>query len=125
MNFIRFQLLLILVFSLIPLNGVLASGARIETIEGEVFTIKDFSMEGRRHFSLDYKGATTNLDWSDIASFKIRQIGSNFWVEVHLLDGKKEVFRIRQIFQYLENILKRLNLGLCLILNKSSHQEEQ
>jgi hypothetical protein len=100
MNSLRLQLLLILVLFLIPLNSVFASSARIETIDGEVFTIKDFSMEGRQYFSVDHKGATTTLDWNDIASFEIRQVGSNFWVEVRLLDGKKEVFRIRQSFPF-------------------------
>jgi hypothetical protein len=91
----RLLIIFILLF-LVPV-GVYAIDARVETTDGEVFTIIDFSMEGRQHFSVDYKGATTALDWKNIASFEVKQVGSNFWVEVHLLDGKKEVFGVRQV----------------------------
>lgn len=95
----RLLLMMITLVILTPLGGY-ALNARVETTDGEVFTIIEFSMEGRQHFSVDYKGATTTLDWKDIASFEIKQAGSSFWVEVHLLDGKKEVFRGRQMFPF-------------------------
>lgn len=81
---------------LVPV-GVYALDARVETKSGEVLTIKDFSMDGRERFSVDYKGAITTIDWKDIASFEIKQVGPNFWVEIQLLDGKKEILRIRQM----------------------------
>jgi len=85
------------ILSILLTNSVQAIDARVETTDGEVFTIIDFSMEGRQRFSVDYKGATTTLDWKNIASFEVKQVGSNLWVEVHLLDGKKEVFGVRQV----------------------------
>ena len=94
--------LLITLLILTPL-AVYAFNARVETIDGEVFPIKDFSMEGRQRFSVDYKGAITTLDWKDIASFEIKEIGSNFWVEVQFLADKKETFRIRQVSPFRGN----------------------
>jgi len=100
MKSLPFQTLLILVLLFIPFNGVLALNARVETIDGEVLTIKDFSMEGRQHFYVDWKGGTSTLDWKDISSFEIMRIGQNCWVEVLLPNGKKDSFQVRQLFSF-------------------------
>ncbi len=92
-------LIVIVLLILVPVT-VFALNARVETTDGEIFTVKDFSMEGRQNFSVDYKGAVATVDWKDVASFEIRQWASSFWVEVDLSDGKKETFRIRQMFPF-------------------------
>lgn len=97
MKTFKFISVLIFILILFPLTGIHAMNARVETTDGEVFNIKDFSMEGRQRFSVDYRGAMTTLDWKDIDSFEIKQVGSKFWIEVRLIDGKKELFGIRQM----------------------------
>lgn len=100
MNSLRFQLVLILVLFLLQLNSVLALNARIETIDGEVLMIKDFSMEGKRNFYVEQKGGTSTIDWKDITSFEVMRIGQNYWVEVLLLNGKKDSFKVRQFSSF-------------------------
>jgi len=89
--------LLLITLVILTSGAVYALDARVETTNGEVVTIKDFSMDGRHRFSVDYKGEMTTIDWKDMASFEIKEVGPNFWVEVQLLDGRKEVLKIRQM----------------------------
>lgn len=88
------------VFILMFISNTLALNARIETIEGEILTIKDFSMDGKRHFYVDWKGGTSNLDWKDIESFEIMRVGQNYWLEVLLRNGNKDSFKIRQFSSF-------------------------
>jgi hypothetical protein len=94
------RLLLVIMLLILAPVGVWALNARIETIDGEILTIKDFSMEGKRHFYVDYKGGTSTLDWKDIDSFEIMRIDQNYWVEVLLLNGKKDSFKLRQFSSF-------------------------
>ena len=95
------KLLFTLILMLVTIPSVLfGMNARIETMEGEVLTIKDFSMEGRRHFYIEWKGGTSTLDWKDITSFDIIRIGPNYWVEVLLSSGQKESFKVRQFYSF-------------------------
>ena len=94
------RLLLVITLLILAPVGVCALNARIETIDGEILKIKDFSMEGKRHFYVDYKGGTSTLDWKGIDSFEIMRIDQNYWVEVLLLNGKRESFKIRQFSSF-------------------------
>ncbi|MFB3885591.1 MAG: hypothetical protein ACE144_10215 [Thermodesulfobacteriota bacterium] len=87
-----FALLLIFVIP-VPL---IAFNARLETIEGEVFQINDFSMDGRWTFSVDQGGGIGRVDWKDISSFEIKQAGATYWIEVQFATGKKDTLRLRQ-----------------------------
>jgi hypothetical protein len=72
-----------------------ALDARVETIDGEVLSLSDFSMDGRRTFSVDQAGGIGRVDWKEITSFEIKQVGERYWVEVQLESGKKENYSIR------------------------------
>jgi len=85
---------------LCPFGNVLAFNARIETIDGEVLTIKDLTMEGKRHFYVEWKGGTSTLDWKDITSFEIMRMGQHYWIEVLLLNDKKDSFKVRQFSSF-------------------------
>ena len=100
MKNIKLLSFLTIIFILAPFSNTLALNARIETIDGEISTIKDFSMEGKRHFYVDYKGGTSTLDWKDIDAFEIVRMDQNYWVEVLLLNGKKDSFKIRQFSSF-------------------------
>lgn len=100
MKNIKFISFFIIISILATITNTLALNARIETSDGEILTIKDFSMEGKRHFYVDYKGGASTLDWKDIDSFEIMRTGQNYWVEVLLLNGKRESFKIRQISSF-------------------------
>jgi len=100
MKKITFLSFFVFIIFLVPFSNVLALNARIETVDGEVLTIKDFSMEGKQHFYIDWKGGTSTLDWNEIASFEIMGIGQPYWVEVLLLNGKKDSFRVRQFSSF-------------------------
>jgi len=76
--------------------GVFAFDARLETVDGDVYQITDFSMDGRRTFSIDQEGGIGRLDWKELSSFEIKQSGSNYWVEVQFTTGKKDTLRLRQ-----------------------------
>lgn len=89
-----------LVFILAAISNTLALDARIEAIDGETLLVKDFSMEGKRHFYVDWKGGTSTLDWKDITSFEITRVGQSYWVEVLLLNEKKDSFKIRQFSSF-------------------------
>ncbi len=80
---------------LIP-AGLCAFNARIETIEGVVLEVSDFSMDGRRAFSIDAPGGIGKLDWKDLSSFEIRKVGPDYWVDVQYVSGKKESYNLRQ-----------------------------
>lgn len=100
MKNIKFISFFIIIFILATISNTLALNARIETIDGEILTIKDFSMEGKKHFYVDWKGGTSTLDWKDIDSFEIMRIDQNYWVEVLLLNGKKDSFKVRQFSSF-------------------------
>jgi len=100
MRKITFLSFFTVVFSLAAISNTLAFNARIETIDGETLLVKDFSMEGKRHFYVDWKGGTSTLDWKDITSFEITRVGHNYWVEVLLLNDKKDSFKIRQFSSF-------------------------
>jgi hypothetical protein len=100
MKNIKWLSFLIIIFIIAPFRSTLALNANIETIDGEISTIKDFSMEGKRHFYVDYKGGTSTLDWKDIDSFEIIRIDQHYWVEVLLLNGKKDSFTVRQFSSF-------------------------
>lgn len=100
MKNIKLLSFLTIIFILAPFSNTLALNARIETTDGEISTIKDFSMEGKRHFYVDYKGGTSTLDWKDIDSFEIIRMDQNYWVEVLLLNGKKDSFKVRQFSSF-------------------------
>jgi hypothetical protein len=87
-------LLIMMLFILVPLQGY-AFSARVETVDGEILTLDDFSMEGRRTFSIDEMGGIGRLDWKEIAAFEIKQVGQRYWVEVQYGNGKKETFSLR------------------------------
>jgi len=88
-------ILAILIFLLIPAE-VFALNAHVETVEGLVIEVSDFSMDGRRAFSIDSIGGIGKLDWKDLSSFEIRKVGSDYWVDVQYVTGKKESFNLRQ-----------------------------
>ena len=88
-----------ILFVLAPVIGY-GLNARVETIDGGTFDIRDFSMDGRHRFSVDHKGTPTTIDWSDIVSFELKQVNADFWVEVRTVDGKKEAFRMRQMSSF-------------------------
>ena len=100
MKNIKFLSFFTIIFILAPINNTWALNARIETIDGEILTIKDFSMEGKRHFYVDWKGGTSTLDWKDIDSFEINRIDPNYWLEVLLRNGKKDSFKVRQFSSF-------------------------
>jgi len=91
----RKVLLVMTLLFLVPLDGY-AFSARVETVDGEILTVADFSMEGRRTFSIDQGGGIGRLDWKEIAAFEIKQVGSRYWVEVQFANGKKDTFSVRQ-----------------------------
>ena len=93
-------LVLMTLFPILVASPVLALNAQVETTDGQAFTVEDFSMEGRQSFSADYKGAVATVNWKDLSSFEIRQWDSSFWVDVDFSNGKKETFRIRQMFPF-------------------------
>lgn len=84
-----------LFFVLIPV-GLFAFNAHIETIEGLTIEVSDFSMDGRRAFSIDGPGGIVRLDWKDLTSFEIRKEGSDYWVDVQYVTGKKDSYNLRQ-----------------------------
>jgi hypothetical protein len=104
MKSIKFLSFLIIILILAPFSDTLALNARIETIDGEILTIKDFSMDGKRYFYVDWRGGTSTLDWKDIDSFEIMRIDQNYWVEVLLLNAKRESFKIRQFSSFRQRI---------------------
>jgi sporulation protein YlmC with PRC-barrel domain len=82
-------------FVLVP-SLLFALDARLETVDGDIYQITDFSMDGRRTFSIDQEGGIGRLDWKEISSFEIKQVGANYWVEVQFTTGKKDTLRLRQ-----------------------------
>ncbi|NWF92319.1 MAG: hypothetical protein HXY46_05345 [Syntrophaceae bacterium] len=88
------------VLSLAAISNPLAFNARIETVDGETLLVKDFSMEGKRHFYVDWRGGTSTLDWKDITSFEIMRVGQQYWIEVLLSNDKKDSFRVRQFSSF-------------------------
>jgi hypothetical protein len=91
----KFLLSLILAMVIIP-SIVYGIDAKVETVEGDVFQIRDFSMDGRRTFSIDQGGGIGRVDWKEITSFEIKQVSGNSWVEVQFTSGKKDTLRLRQ-----------------------------
>ena len=65
----KFLLSLILAMVIIP-SIVYGIDAKVETVEGDVFQIRDFSMDGRRTFSIDQGGGIGRIDWKEITSFE-------------------------------------------------------
>lgn len=87
-------LLVMILLILAPLDGY-AFSARVETVDGEILAVDDFSMDGRRTFSIDEMGGIGRLDWKDIAGFEIKQVGQRYWVEVKFGNGKNDTFSLR------------------------------
>lgn len=85
----------VVMFVFLP-SFLFAIDARLETVDGDVYQITDFSMDGRRTFSIDQEGGIGRLDWKEISFFEIKQSGSNYWVEVQFTTGKKDTLRLRQ-----------------------------
>jgi len=100
MKNIKFSSFFTIIFILTLINNTLALNARVETVDGEILTIKDFSMEGKQYFYVDWKGGTSTLDWKEIDSFEIMRIDQNYWVKVLLLNGKKDSFKVRQFSSF-------------------------
>jgi len=92
-------LLIIALFILAPVT-LEALSARIETVEGDVLQVSDFSMDGRRAFSVDQVGGIGRLDWKEISSFEIKQMGMKYWVEVRFPNDKKETLKLRQFSSF-------------------------
>ncbi len=84
-----------LIFILLP-AGIFAFNAHVETIEGLMIEVNDFSMDGRRAFSIDSAGGIGKLEWKDLSSFEIRKVGSDYWVDVQYVNGKKDSYSLRQ-----------------------------
>jgi len=105
-----------LLFSLILALVIIPSlcygiDAKVETVEGGILQIADFSMDGRRTFSIDRAGGIERVDWKEITSFEIKQVGANYWVMVQFTTGKKDTLRLRQHSFF----RGRSNLGSVLI----------
>ena len=79
---------IVLVLLIIPSIGY-GIDAKVETVEGDIFQITDFSMDGRRTFSVDRAGGIGRVDWKEITSFEIKQVGANYWVEVQFTPGSR------------------------------------
>ena len=94
------KLLLVVMLLLLLPTTIYAVNARVETIEGDVFQVNDFSMDGRRTFSVDRAGGIGRLDWKEITSFEIKQMGVNYWVEVQFTNEKKDTLRLRQFSSF-------------------------
>ncbi len=92
-------LLVVTVLILVPVT-IYAVNARVETVEGDLFQVSDFSMDGRRTFSIDRAGGIGRLDWKEITSFEIKPMGGNYWIEVQFTTEKKDTLRLRQFSSF-------------------------
>lgn len=84
---------------------------QVETIDGETFSLKQFSMGGRKAFSVDQGGAIQRIDWNEIESFEIKSRGGDFWVYIKFVDGKRNEFSLRHYSPF----QGRSELGTMLI----------
>lgn len=91
------KLMLSLILALVIIPAVCYGiDAKVETVEGGILQIADFSMDGRKTFSIDRAGGIERVDWKEITSFEIKQVGANYWIVIQFTTGKKDTLRLRQ-----------------------------
>lgn len=105
---ILFVLSLFSIFLPISLYGF---NVQVETVEGEIFALQQFSMGGRKAFSVDRGGGIQRIDWNEIESFEIKRKAGDYWIEVKTIDGKREEYGLRHYSPF----QGRSELGTMLI----------
>ena len=106
----RMMVVMVLLLSLLP-GFLYGFNVEVETIDGEHFTLRQFSMGGRKTFSVDQEGGIGRIDWNEIELFEIKNRGGIYWIELTFIDGKKGEFSLRHYAPF----QGRSELGTMLI----------